>query len=246
MAGDVLLLIAVGTATALATGLGAVPVFLLAERARALVPPMLGFAGGVMAVAAIAGLLVPGFDQGSKAAVLGGVLAGVAFLLGARPLVRRWRPDEPAGPALRTSVLVFAVLFVHSAPEGLAIGTAYASKTAGLGLFVIVAIALQNVPEGTAVAIPMAAAGQPAARQFWAAVGTSVPQPIAAPAAFVAVEQVSGLLPVSFGFAAGAMLSLVAVEVLPSALRDGPPARALAGLAVGAGAMTAFSLALGV
>ena len=51
------------------------------------------------------------------------------------------------------------MLLVHSLPEGLAIGTAYASETEGLGLFVILAIALQNVPEGTSVAIPMEAAG---------------------------------------------------------------------------------------
>ena len=81
---------------------------------------------------------------------------------------------------MRTSVLVFAVLFVHSFPEGLAIGTAYASTTAGLGLYVIVAIALQNIPEGTSVAIPMNAAGFGRAQQFWAAVGTSAPQPVAA------------------------------------------------------------------
>jgi ZIP family zinc transporter len=68
----------------------------------------------------------------------------------------------------RTSVLVFLVLFAHSLPEGFAIGTAYASDTGGLSLFVILAIAIQNIPEGTSVAIPMAAAGFSRARQFWA------------------------------------------------------------------------------
>ena len=49
------------------------------------------------------------------------------------------------------SLLVFLVLFVHSFPEGFAIGTAYASDVSGLSLFVILAIGLQNVPEGTSV-----------------------------------------------------------------------------------------------
>ena len=49
---------------------------------------------------------------------------------------------------MRRSVLVFGVLLVHSLPEGFAIGTAFASDTEGLGLFVILAIALQNVPGG--------------------------------------------------------------------------------------------------
>jgi ZIP family zinc transporter len=246
MLGDVIALFAVGTGTALATGLGAIPVFLLAERASALQPAMLGLAAGVMAVAAIAGLLLPGLDQGSAASVGAGVLFGIVFLLVARQLVGRWHRGAAEERAIRTSLLVFAVLFVHSAPEGFAIGTAYASDTAGLGLFVIVAIAIQNIPEGTAVAIPMAAAGQSAARQFWAAVATSAPQPIAAPAAFLLVEQIQPLLPVSFGFAAGAMLSLVTVEVAPAALRTGRASWAIAGAAIGAAAMTALSLFLGI
>ena len=64
-----------------------------------------------------------------------------------------------SGPGARTSALVFLVLFVHSLPEGLAVGTAFASDRAGLSLFVILAIAIQNIPEGTSVAIPMAAGG---------------------------------------------------------------------------------------
>ena len=77
-------------------------------------------------------------------------------------------------------MLVFAVLLVHSLPEGFAIGTAFASDTEGLGLFVILAIGLQNIPEGTSVAIPMNASGFSAGQQFWAAVATSAPQPVGA------------------------------------------------------------------
>jgi zinc transporter, ZIP family len=109
------------------------------------------------------------------------------------------------------------VLFAHSLPEGLAIGTAYASDTAGLSLFVLAAIALQNVPEGTAVAIPMREAGFGRSAQFWAAVLTSAPQPPGAVLAFVLVERVRALLPISFAFAAGAMLALVVSELVPEA-----------------------------
>ena len=141
--------------------------------------------------------------------------------------------------------LVFFVLFVHSLPEGLALGTAWASTTEGLAAFIVIAIAVQNVPEGTSVAIPMEAAGYGPAQQFWAAVATSLPQPIAAPIAFLLVEQVESLLPFSFAFAAGAMLALVAIEVFPEALR-GDVRGALAGTALGAAGMLALSIALGV
>ena len=143
-------------------------------------------------------------------------------------------------------MLVFLVLFVHSLPEGFAIGTAYASDTAGLALFVIVAIAVQNVPEGTSVAIPMQAAGFGRAQQFWAAVGTSAPQPVGALIAFALVEQIQGLLPVSFAFAAGAMLALVLIELAPQAFSRTTWRGATAGTALGAAVMLTLSMALGV
>jgi zinc transporter, ZIP family len=236
-------LLLAASATALATGLGAIPVFVLGEEAEALKPALLGLAGGVMTVAAIAGLLIPAWNEGEPIEVLGGLVVGVLFLFAARSAFGHIRPA--ASRATRTSALVFFVLLVHSLPEGFAIGTAFASETEGLALFVVLAIAIQNIPEGTSVAIPMAAAGQSASRQFWAAVETSLPQPVGAAVAFLLVEQVSAVLPISFAFAAGAMLALVVIEVAPSALRDGP-GRAVAGGAVGAAVMLALSWLLGV
>ena len=242
-----LILLLAATGTALATGLGAIPVFLLGTRAAALQPLLLGIAAGAMTVASVAGLILPGLDEGSAGSVGVGLGAGTLFLVGVRSaLEARHRHVERAMSAsLRTSILVFVVLLVHSLPEGFAIGTAYASDTAGLSLFVIAAIAVQNIPEGTSVAIPMAAAGLSRSRQFWGAVATSAPQPAGAAIAFLLVEEVEPLLPVSFGFAAGAMLALVFVELLPSALRGGKRGAAI-GAVVGAAGMLALSAALGV
>jgi ZIP family zinc transporter len=245
---DVVVLLAAGTGTALATGLGAIPVFFFGERAEDLRPVLWGFAAGSMGVVSIVGLLVPALDEGSVAEAALGLVVGVAFLFAARRYLgtHRITVRGRAGAGVRSSVLVFSVLLVHSFPEGLAIGTAYASETAGLGLYVIVAIALQNIPEGTSVAIPMDAAGFGRTQQFWAAVLTSAPQPLAAIIAFALVQQVQALLAVSFGFAAGAMLSLVAVELLPAALKRPRRAAGIAGMAAGAMLMLAFSAVLGV
>jgi ZIP family zinc transporter len=244
---EVAILLLAACGTALATGLGAVPVFLLGHRAAALAPALLGFAAGVMAVAAVAGLLIPATQEGSVVEVAAGLAIGVGFLG-----VVRWRFSPEArfmgrgGPGARTSALVFLVLFVHSLPEGFAVGTAFASDRAGLGLFVILAIAIQNIPEGTSVAIPMEAAGFGRARQFWAAVATSAPQPVGALVAYLAVEEISGLLPVSFAFAAGAMLALIVVEMLPKAYAGGARAAPSAGILAGAALMLLLSLLLGV
>ena len=245
---EVVVLGLAASGTALATGLGAIPVFMLGRRAARLAPFLLGIAVGVMGVAAIVGLLIPATEEGSIVEVVLGLAVGVAFLA---LVSQRVRPDARfmgrSGPGTRMSALVFLVLFVHSLPEGLAIGTAFASDRAGLSLFVILAIAIQNIPEGTSVAIPMEEAGFSRARQFWAAVATSAPQPIGALIAYLAVEEISGLLPLSFAFAAGAMLALIVVELLPQAyapeVKRSEPSF---GITFGAVLMLTLSLALGV
>ena len=246
---SIAVLLVAGLATALATGLGAIPVFMLGERAERLRPALGGLAGGAMVVASIVGLLLPGLDEGATGSVLAGVGGGVVFLLVVRGALERRREHARrlAESGITRSVLVFVALLVHSLPEGLAMGAAYASETAGLGLFVILAIALQNLPEGTAMALPMEAAHASRSRQFWTATATSLPQPVGAVLAFLLVEQAQALLPLSFGFAAGAMLALVVVELVPSTFgeRDGWPL-ALAGSAAGAAIMLALGVVLGV
>jgi ZIP family zinc transporter len=244
---DTVILVVAACGTALATGIGAIPVFFLGDRAAQLTPSLLGFAAGVMGVASIVGLLIPASEEGSALTVVAGLVLGVGLLGLAR---RQLKSDATflgrQGPGARTSALVFLVLFVHSLPEGFAVGTAFASDRAGLSLFVILAIAIQNIPEGTSVAIPMAAAGFSRTRQFWAAVGTSAPQPVGALVAYLLVEQIQALLPLSFAFAAGAMLALIAVELLPRAY--GGPGRLgpSGGMALGAAVMLGLSFALGV
>jgi zinc transporter ZupT len=158
---EIVVLALAGTGTALATGLGALPVSRLGDHADRIRPALWGLTVGLMSVASIVGLLLPALDEGSSAAVAAGLAVGVVFLLLSRRALeaRDVHVGQLSGAGVRRSVLVFAVLLVHSLPEGFAIGTAFASETEGLGLFVILAIALQNVPEGTSVAIPMDAAG---------------------------------------------------------------------------------------
>jgi zinc transporter, ZIP family len=245
---DIVLLALAASATALATGLGAVPVFFMGTRAEALRPILLGTAIGAMTVASIVGLLQPALEEGSVASVTVGFVLGVLLLFAARALLDRSdvHIGELRGSGVRLSVLVFGILLVHSLPEGLAIGTAYASDRAGLSLFVILAIGLQNIPEGTSIALPMEAAGFSRSRQFWAAVLTSAPQPVGAVAAFIVVDHVRGVLPASFGFAAGAMLALVAIELAPQAFRRGRVLGAATGALAGAGAMLALAALVGV
>ena len=243
---ETLALITVAAGTALATGIGALPVSALGPRAHRLRAWLAGTAVGAMAVASLVGLLVPAARTGSTAAVVGGAALGAAFVIAARArLSLEGKTDMRLGPGAQRSLLVFGVLLVHSLPEGFAIGGAWASAEAGLGVFVVLAIALQNIPEGTAIAIPMAAAGFSRGRQVTAAILSSAPQPVGALAAYLLVEQVHSVLAVSLAFAAGAMAVVVGLELVPEAWR-GDRLPAVYGAAAGGAAMLALSAALGV
>jgi ZIP family zinc transporter len=248
MPGDLVALTLAGCATALATGLGAVPVFLLGDRVEGFRPLLWGLAAGLMGVASVVGLLAPALDEGSSLAVALGLATGVAFLLVSRRALAQHDVHVGAlrGAGVRRALLVLGVLFVHSLPEGFAIGTAFASERDGLGLFILLAIGLQNIPEGTAAAIPMEQAGFPPSQQFWAAVLTSAPQPVGAVVAFLLVEEIEALLPFSFAFAAGAMLALVALELVPQAFTRRTWRSALGGVVAGAAAMLLLSALVGV
>jgi ZIP family zinc transporter len=244
---DALILTAIATGTVLATGVGALPVIALgASRARAWQGALSGFAAGVMAIAATVGLLKPAAEQGRAAVVVAAAAAGAVALAISRVALRNHARHSGSSEAGARSLLVIGVLFAHSLPEGFAIGSAFASSQAGLSAFVIAAIAIQNVPEGTATAAAMQPAGYGPGKQFWGAVLTSVPQVPGALVAWLAVEQIDGLLPASFAVAGGAMLALVAVDLLPDAWRHASHGRVIAGTLLGAVLMLAVGAALEV
>ena len=169
--------------------------------------------------------------------------------------------DAPLGAAafaqadLKKLVLILGILTVHSFPEGVAVGVSFAElgleggltvfgiSVPLLAVFMTVAISIHNVPEGTAIAIPMRAMGLSKSRMVGAAVFSSLPQPIGAVIAFVFVTWAREFLPFGFGFAAGAMVYLVATEFIPEALDTGADLPAggrrelLVGLLAGVAAM---------
>lgn len=236
------------TGTALATGVGALPVYWLGARAQRLRPAMWGIVVGVMGVASVQGLILPGLEQSDDLGVVAGFGAGVLFLLVARAAMGRREVHLGAirGAGAQRGLLVFVVLFVHSLPEGLALGSAWASHATGLGVFVFLAIAIQNVPEGTAAAIPLHDASVSVTRAFWTAALTSAPQPPGALLAFVLVDTTRSLLGPAFGFAAGAMLALIIIEVVPAAIASGRPWIALRAAVVSGGLMALLGSVLEV
>jgi ZIP family zinc transporter len=219
----------VTTLAGLATGLGAIPILFGARVSHRTYDAALGLAGGIMVAASVFGLIVPGTEQGALWEVMVGVLVGGFGLLAGNRLVphlhaeyRRWRGEGPTAfgeldDRLRRAALVGSAITIHNAPEGLAMGIAYASGLEEVALVLAVVIALQNVPDGFAFAVPVSQSGVSTARVvLYTTLSGTVPQVAGSVFGFAVVGFAEGIFPVAAGFAAGAMLAVVLREMIPS------------------------------
>ena len=203
------------------TSLGAACVFCMKGLPSAALRRALeGFAAGVMTAASVWSLLLPAIDwaalgRWSFVPAAGGLWLGVLFL----HLLERLLP---AAAAERSAAMTILAVTLHNIPEGMAVGAAYAGcvasgiATPAAALTLAVAIAIQNVPEGVIVALPLPAAGVGKGRAFLGGVLSGAVEPVAAALTVLAAPLIVPALPWLLGFAAGAMLYVVAAELLPA------------------------------
>jgi ZIP family zinc transporter len=234
--------------TDLATGLGVLP-FAAAPRQSARWPGVAtAMASGMMLSASVFALADKALRRGNAIEVIAGMLAGAAFFAWSARFVssRHWRLRGWTESGSRQSIVVIATMFVHSIPEGVAIGVGYATGEMRFGLLLAIAIAVHNIPEGTAVAMPLRANNASLASCFWYAVLTSVPQPLVAVPAYLLVSLAQPLLAASLGFAGGAMIFLVVAELLPESLARCSRVETAWGVTIGLVGMLGFTAALGL
>ena len=105
---------------------------------------------------------------------------------------------------------------------------------------------MHNIPEGTAVSLPLRANGASVWRCVYYSILTSLPQPIVAVPAFLLVSIFQPLLPASLGFAGGAMIFLVIQELLPESFEHSSPTEAAWGVTIGLVGMLGFIAAIGL
>lgn len=122
--------------------------------------------------------------------------------------------------AMRRSVLLFVLaVTLHNLPEGLAVGVSATADAIG-GSALAWGIAIQDVPEGLAVALALVSIGTRPALAFAAGAGSGLVEPLAALIGAAAVGVSDAALPWGLALAAGAMLRVICLELLPQALRE--------------------------
>lgn len=211
--------------TFLMTALGAATVFFFAravcERAQG---ALLGFAAGVMTAASVWSLILPAIEQTAAEGLLPPFLpAAAGIVLGALllALLDEFTRQRGGERVTHSDFLLLSAITLHNIPEGMAVGLAFALAADGEGLAGAAALALgigvQNFPEGAAVALPLYQSGQSKLRAFVTGVLSGAVEPLFGVLVVLAAARVHALMPWLLSFAAGAMLYVVAEELLPRA-----------------------------
>jgi ZIP family zinc transporter len=248
------------------TALGAAMVFLCGSINRKVLDGMLGFAGGVMTAASFFSLLAPAIEMAEAAHAAGRglsswVVAVIGFVMGGLflRLTDGFLPHLHFGAAqsegIRThwgrSILLVLAITLHNIPEGLAVGIGFgaASLNSGAGLAgalsLALGIGLQNFPEGAAVSIPLHREGVSRFKSFFYGQASGIVEPIAGVLGAVLVLSMQAILPYALSFAAGAMIFVVAEELIPEAYREGNDHIATTGIMLGFAIMMAMDVGLG-
>lgn len=184
---------------------------------------MSGFASGVMIAASIWSLIIPSVELAEShyrmvwiPAVVG-LLLGVIFLIFVNKVSDKIQSNSGKG----INMLMFSVT-LHNIPEGVAVGVCFASVLSGnigvsllSAIILAVGIAIQNIPEGAIISMPMQLDGVSKKKSFLTGVISGIVEPIASLITIILINIVVPLLPYLLAFAAGAMIYVVIEELIP-------------------------------
>ena len=217
----------------LGTAIGSAFVFFLRGKMNLTLQRLLtGFAAGVMVAASVWSLIIPAMDQSAHLGKLAflpafiGVWAGFLFLLLLDKLIPHLHLNSecPEGTAcnLGKSTMMVLAVALHNLPEGMAVGVVAAgwlsgneSISAASALALSLGIALQSLPEGAIISMPLKSQGMNRRRSFSYGVLSGAVEPLGAVLTILLAGLLVPVLPYLLAFSAGAMLYVVVEELIP-------------------------------
>jgi len=206
--------------------------FMKGKMSRNLQRSLTGFAAGVMVAASVWSLIIPAMEQSEGLGKLSflpafvGVWAGILFLLVLDHFIPHLHLNAecPEGKSchLGKSTMMVIAVALHNLPEGMAVGVVAAgwltgneSISAAAALALSMGIAMQNLPEGAIISMPLKSNGMNSGGAFGYGVLSGVIEPIGAILTILLASLVVPILPYLLSFAAGAMLYVVVEELIP-------------------------------
>ncbi len=214
---------------------------------------IVGFAAGVMIAASVWSLILPSVEMSENSKVPWfpaalGVILGVLFLIIVNKIAENL---EKKKNGKKLNMLTFSVT-LHNIPEGMAVGVCFAgflSKSSGIllaeAIVLAIGIAIQNIPEGAIISMPLKMEGKSKKKSFLSGVFSGIVEPIAAIFTVLLINFVVPLLPYLLSFAAGAMIYVVVEELIPEIHEKEKSKLGVIGVTLGFILMMILDIALG-
>lgn len=210
------------------TAIGSATVLFIKKPNQRFLNLMLGFSSGVMIAASFWSLLEPAIARAETTlSTPAYIVVTLGFLTGA---VFIWLSDRAISYAL-----------VKSSKTN--------SKSSGINriIMLVLSITLHNIPEGTAVSVPLRREGYSRTKSFMFGQGSAIVEPIAGVLGAALVSAVETILPFALSFAAGAMIIVAVHELIPECQsnKNTQPYSATMGIISGFAVMMLLDVMLG-
>ncbi len=184
----------------------------------------LGLSGGIMFSASIFSLLAPALTMGNILLVLLAFVLGAVFvdvLDSIIPHEHFLKGLEGPSSHLKLASLIILTMFIHNVPEGMAVGISFSRGVNPAAVSLAIAIGLQNIPEGAAVALPMFSMGGKRMYAILIAFLSGMLEPVAGTLGALLGVFLGRLMPYLMAFAGGAMVYVVSDEMIPESHTQG-------------------------
>ena len=210
-----------GLFVALMTSLGSIVVLFFPKITNRGVIFSLSFAAGIMLVASFTSLILPSIHlTNSFGPTAFGIALGIALIYAIdrfvphEHLVKGYEGPKAFKDKLKKVWLIIIAIIIHNLPEGLAVGISIIYDV-NVGIITAIAIGIQDIPEGTAISLPLASLQK---RKLWPVTlgvlsGISEMLMVIVGALFFTLFD--WLLPYGLSMAGGAMLYITVKEVIP-------------------------------
>ncbi|WEK54719.1 MAG: ZIP family metal transporter [Candidatus Cohnella colombiensis] len=209
--------------SAMATVLGAAPIFFITKLSEKWKDILIAFTAGIMVSASTFGLMPQAIHESGMIGLTVGILLGIVML----DLIERNIPhidvesDSPLAAFDAKSLLVIVALFIHNIPEGLSTGFSYASQSSGLGVMVAISIGAQNIPEGLILSVFLISSNVSKLKSFFIVFITGLMELVSAIVGYFTASGFGWISGYGLAFAAGAMLFISYKELIPESHSHG-------------------------
>lgn len=242
------------------TALGALTVCFFKNINKKVLSTILGFSAGVMTAASFWSLLSPSIELSEELGYIAWLLPTIGFITGGLFVLfsdkfldkaLKEKGNLKNSKSLKRSILLVSAITIHNIPEGMAIGVAFGGIASGIpgvslvsALMLAIGIGIQNFPEGAAVSLPLRNEGFSRFKSFMIGQASALVEPVSAVIGAILVLSIRNVLPFLLAFAAGAMIAVVARELLPESIKENKNLATL-GLIFGFIVMMILDVALG-